>query len=91
MFWQNTGDDTENRFPCIFFKVVDIRGKQTAHKNFVMDKDNTRLIQVNYTGGGEFFVYQCISEFMSTSSLIQKQKLIKRTLFSPSFKNIVKQ
>ena len=46
LFWQNTGDDTENRFPCIFFKVVNIKGKVAPHGNYIMDKDQTTLIEV---------------------------------------------
>lgn len=49
-FWQDSGDDTENRFPCIYFKVVDIRGPESAHKNFVLDKDQTKLVEVLIIG-----------------------------------------
>ncbi|XP_053389354.1 peroxisomal ATPase PEX6-like, partial [Mercenaria mercenaria] len=45
-FWQNTGDDTENRFPCIYFKVVNFKGSKTTHKNVIVDRENTTLIQI---------------------------------------------
>ncbi|XP_052272085.1 peroxisome assembly factor 2-like isoform X1 [Dreissena polymorpha] len=46
LFWQNTGDDTENRFPCIYFKVIGIQGQETKHRNFVMDTTHTTLVQI---------------------------------------------
>ncbi|KAL4237758.1 peroxisomal assembly protein [Mactra antiquata] len=45
-FWQNTGDDTENRFPCLYFQVVNIKGPKTTHNNVLVDKDATTLIQI---------------------------------------------
>ncbi|XP_052769801.1 peroxisomal ATPase PEX6-like [Mya arenaria] len=63
-FWQNTGDDTENRFPCIYFKVVGIRGQETHHRNFVMDTTSTRLKQI---GTEHSYVPALLQTYLSPS------------------------
>ena len=77
-FWQNTGDDTENRFPCIYFKVVRAVGPTSSHQNFLLNKDTAKLIQVRiylplHAGKFKQIIHQLLT-LVSVLEVHQRQK-----------------
>ncbi|KAK3582678.1 hypothetical protein CHS0354_031089 [Potamilus streckersoni] len=44
-FCQNNAEDTDIRFPCIYFQVINIKGPKCETSNYLLDEKHTSVIQ----------------------------------------------